>query len=201
MDIESLRDWANQNQGLLSIISILVTLILGIVGWVCGFFKWALGKFNNKTPSINAGTDIRTGGDISEDNKIFTQDGGINSLNVQGENITLDVTTNQTPISLLNMRERRITQKNELANSGLTQEVQGQIYNAMRNIDWLIDFQSDKFDGDDNLFYENLPISTIITGIPPSPQAQAELKRYYLDLGFSSVEFGYAKGECKVILS
>lgn len=87
MDIESIKNWANNNQGFLTIILFFASVF---IGWVSGFFKWLLGKFNGKTPYISAGGDIKAGGDISVGNKTFIQKGGKNSKNIQGENIILN---------------------------------------------------------------------------------------------------------------
>ena len=87
MDTEIIKNWANQNQGLLAIILFLLSLI---IGWVSGFFKWIFSKFKRKTPYINAGGDIRAGGDISVGNKTFIQKSGKSSKNIQGENITVN---------------------------------------------------------------------------------------------------------------
>jgi len=86
MDIESIKNWANINQGFLAIILFLASMF---IGWISGFFKWLLGKFNGKTPYISAGGNIMAGGDISVGNKTFVQKGGKNSKNIQGENIIL----------------------------------------------------------------------------------------------------------------
>ena len=83
MDIQTITNWANQNQGLLAIILFLATLI---IGWVSGFFKWIFKK--DKTPFISAGGDIKAGGNITVGNKTFIQKSGENSENIQGENIT-----------------------------------------------------------------------------------------------------------------
>lgn len=85
--INVLKDWSNQNQGFLAIILFTATLF---IGWISGFFKWLLGKFDRKNPYITAGGDIKAGGDISVGNKIFNQKSGKNSTNIQGENITLN---------------------------------------------------------------------------------------------------------------
>jgi hypothetical protein len=87
MDINIIKDWANQNQGFLEIIMFLLTLI---IGWISGFFKWVFGQFNRKTPYISAGGDIKAGGDITVANKTFIQKSGKNSTNIQGENIILN---------------------------------------------------------------------------------------------------------------
>ena len=87
MEIQIIKDWANQNQGLLAIILFLASLI---TGWFSGFFKWLFGKFKSNTPFISAGGDIKAGGDISVGNKTFIQKSGKNSKNIQGENITLN---------------------------------------------------------------------------------------------------------------
>lgn len=87
MDINTLKDWANQNQGFLTIILFLVSLF---IGWVSGFLKWFFKKFDKKTPFISAGGNIKAGGDISVGNKTFIQKSGKNSKNIQGENITLE---------------------------------------------------------------------------------------------------------------
>jgi len=87
MDIEIIKNWANQNQGFLAIILFLISLF---IGWISGFFKWFFGKFNRKNPYINAGGDIKAGGDISVGNKTFIQKSGKNSKNIQGENITVN---------------------------------------------------------------------------------------------------------------
>lgn len=87
MDLNNIKTWANNNEGLLSIILFLVTLI---IGWISGFFRWILGKFKSNTPFISAGGDIKAGGDISVGNKKFIQKSGSNSKNIQGENITLN---------------------------------------------------------------------------------------------------------------
>ena len=83
MDIHTITNWANQNQGLLAIILFLATVI---IGWVSGFFRWIFNK--GKTPSISAGGDVKAGGDISVGNRTFIQKSGKNSENIQGENIT-----------------------------------------------------------------------------------------------------------------
>lgn len=67
MDINILKDWANQNQGFLAIILFLVSLL---IGWISGFFKWLFGK--------------------SVGNKTFIQKNGKYSKNIQGENITVN---------------------------------------------------------------------------------------------------------------
>ena len=87
MEIQIIKDWANQNQGLLAIILFVASLI---IGWISGFFKWFFGKFKSNTPFISAGGDIKAGGDISAGNKTFIQKSGKNSKNIQGENITLN---------------------------------------------------------------------------------------------------------------
>jgi hypothetical protein len=87
MDIQILKNWANQNQGFLAIILFLVSLF---IGWISGFFKWFIRKFNKKNPYISAAGDIKAGEDISVGNKTFIQKGGKNSKNIQGENITVN---------------------------------------------------------------------------------------------------------------
>lgn len=87
MEIQIIKDWANQNQGLLAIILFLASLI---IGWFSGLFKWIFGKFKSNTPFISAIRDIKAGGDISVGNKTFIQKSGKNSKNIQGENITLE---------------------------------------------------------------------------------------------------------------
>jgi len=88
MEIQAIKDWANQNQGFLAIVLFLISLA---IAWVSGFFKWVFGKFNkSKAPFISAGRDIKAGGDISVGNKTFIQKSGKNSKNIQGENITLN---------------------------------------------------------------------------------------------------------------
>lgn len=87
MEIQVIKDWANQNQGPLAILLFLASLI---IGWVSGFFKWLIGKFRKNPPFISAGRDIKAGGDISVGNKTFIQKSGKNSKNIQGENITLN---------------------------------------------------------------------------------------------------------------
>lgn len=87
MEIQIIKDWANQNQGFLAIVLFLVSLL---IGWISGFFKWLLVKFNKKNPYISAGGDIKAGGDISVGNKTFIQKGGKNSKNIQGENVTIN---------------------------------------------------------------------------------------------------------------
>lgn len=82
-----ITDWTNQNQGLLTIILFLASLV---IGWVSGFFKWILNKFKNDAPFIKAGGNIKNGGDITVGNKTFIQKSGKNSKNIQGENITLN---------------------------------------------------------------------------------------------------------------
>jgi hypothetical protein len=87
MEIQIIKDWANQNQGLLAIILFLASLI---IGWFSGLFKWIFGKFKSNVHFISAGGDIKAGGDISVGNKTFIQKSGKNSKNIQGENITLN---------------------------------------------------------------------------------------------------------------
>lgn len=87
MDIESIKNWANINQGFLAIILFFASLF---IGWISGFFKWLFGKFSQKNPSISAGRDIKAGGDIFVGNKKFIQKSGKNSENIQGENITVN---------------------------------------------------------------------------------------------------------------
>ena len=87
MDIITIKDWANQNQGFLAIILFLISLF---IGWVTGFFKWLFEKFHRNTPYISAGRDIKAGGNISAGNKTFIQKSGKNSKNIQGENITVN---------------------------------------------------------------------------------------------------------------
>lgn len=87
MEIEVIKDWANQNQGVLSILLFLASLV---IGWMSGFFKWLVGKFSKNADLISAGRDIKAGGDVSAGNKKFIQKGGKNSKNIQGENITLN---------------------------------------------------------------------------------------------------------------
>ncbi|HPN55209.1 MAG TPA: hypothetical protein PLB52_04825 [Candidatus Moranbacteria bacterium] len=86
MEIQIIKDWANQNQGFLAIILFLVSLF---IGWISGFFKW-LFKLDKKNPYISAGGDIKAGGDISVGNKTFIQKSGKNSKNIQGEDITVN---------------------------------------------------------------------------------------------------------------
>lgn len=85
--INTLKDWANQNQGFLAILLFLISLL---IGWISGFFKWFFGKFDMKNPYISTGGDIKAGGDISVGNKTFIQRGGKNSKNIQGENVTIN---------------------------------------------------------------------------------------------------------------
>lgn len=85
--INTLKDWANQNQGFLAIVLFSASLF---IGWISGFFKWLFGKFDRKNPYISAGGGIKAGGDISVGNKTFIQKGGKNSKNIQGENITVN---------------------------------------------------------------------------------------------------------------
>ncbi|KKS53116.1 MAG: hypothetical protein UV19_C0014G0011 [Parcubacteria group bacterium GW2011_GWA2_42_28] len=87
MDIELIKNRANQNQGFLAILLFLISLF---IGWISGFFKWLLGKFNRKTSYISAGGDVKAGGDISVGNKTFIQKSGKNSKNIQGEHIILN---------------------------------------------------------------------------------------------------------------
>lgn len=87
MDIESIKNWANGNQGFLAIILFFTSVL---IGWVSGFFKWLSEKFNGKTPHISAGGNIQAGGDISVGNKTYIQRSGKNSKNIQGENITVN---------------------------------------------------------------------------------------------------------------
>jgi hypothetical protein len=87
MDIESIKNWANINQGFLAIILFFASLF---IGWISGFFKWLFGKLGKKNPYINAGGDIKAGGDIFVGNKTFIQKSGKNSENIQGENITVN---------------------------------------------------------------------------------------------------------------
>ena len=87
MEIELIKNWANQNQGFLAIILFLISLF---VGWISGFFKWLFGKFGKKNPYISAGRDIKAGSDIFVGNKTFIQKSGKNSENIQGENITVN---------------------------------------------------------------------------------------------------------------
>ena len=87
MEIQIIKDWANQNQGFLAIILFLLALV---IGWISGLFKLIFGKLKNSTPFINAGGDIKAGGDISVGNKKFIQKNGKNSQNTQGEHITLN---------------------------------------------------------------------------------------------------------------
>ncbi len=84
---DQITSWANQNQGLLDIILFLVSLL---IAWISGLFKWIFKKLKNNTPFISAGGDIKAGGDISVGNRTFIQNGGENSKNIQGENITLN---------------------------------------------------------------------------------------------------------------
>lgn len=85
MDISTVTNWANDNQGLLAIILFLATLVVGCISW---FSKLLLDK--KKAPFINAGGDIKAGGNISVGNKVFNQKGGKSSENIQGENITVN---------------------------------------------------------------------------------------------------------------
>ena len=87
MEIQIIKDWANQNQGFLAIILFLTSLL---IAWISGFFKWLFVKFDRKAPYINAGGDIKAGGDISVGNKTFIQKSGKSSKNIQGENITVN---------------------------------------------------------------------------------------------------------------
>jgi len=79
MDIRTITNWANQNQGLLAIILFLATVI---IGWVSGFFKWIFNK--DKIPLMSAG------GNVTVRHKTFIQKSGKNSENIQGENITIN---------------------------------------------------------------------------------------------------------------
>jgi len=73
MDIQFIKEWANQNQGFLAIILFLLTII---IGWISGFFRWIINKCN-KNKSLMG-------------NKTFIQKSGKNSHNIQGENITIN---------------------------------------------------------------------------------------------------------------
>ncbi len=84
---DQISSWANQNQGLLTIILFLASLV---IAWISGLFKWIFNKLKNNTPFISAGGDIKAGSDISVVNRTFIQKGGKNSKNIQGENITLN---------------------------------------------------------------------------------------------------------------
>jgi hypothetical protein len=87
--IQTITDWANQNQGLLAILIFLATII---VAWFSGFLKWIFHKFFHKqpVPFISAGGDIKAGGNITVGNRTFVQKTGKGSENVQGENITVN---------------------------------------------------------------------------------------------------------------
>lgn len=88
-----------------------------------------------------------------------------------------------------------------LNDRGLTREVQEQVSNAKKHIESLIDYILNQCDGDWILFSERLPITTTITWNPPGRQAQRELRRHYIGLGFSGVEFHDAKEGFTVTLS
>ena len=87
MGFQTIKDWANQNQGFLAIILFLISLF---IGWISGLFKWLFEKINKRHPFINAGGDIKAGGDITVGNKTFIQKSGKNSKNIQGENIIVN---------------------------------------------------------------------------------------------------------------
>jgi hypothetical protein len=85
MDI--LTNWANQNQGVLAIVLFLLTLI---ISWASGLFKWIFSKFKKNIPTISTDGDIIADRDILVGNKTFIQKSGKDSINIQGENITLN---------------------------------------------------------------------------------------------------------------
>ncbi len=99
------------------------------------------------------------------------------------------------------MENRRSLNLEGLNDGGLTRGVQEQISNAKKHIEGLIDYILNQCDGNMILFSERLPISTTITWNPPGRQAQGELRRHYIGLGFSHVEFHDAKEGVKVTLS
>lgn len=79
-----LTEWANLNQGVLSIILFLLTLFIACCS---GLAKWILKKFN-KEASYTAEENIAANSTIV--NKTFIQNSGANSTNIQSENITLN---------------------------------------------------------------------------------------------------------------
>jgi hypothetical protein len=88
MALESIKIWANNNQGFLTLIIFLVSLI---IGWFSGLFKWIFNKlFKKNSPIISAGGDIKVGRDIIVGNKKFIQKGGKNSVNIQGDKIDVN---------------------------------------------------------------------------------------------------------------
>lgn len=68
MDLKTFIDWANENQGLLAIIIFIISLVIGLIGWIFNKSK------NN--PVIK---------------KKFIQKGGKKSKNIQAENINLNI--------------------------------------------------------------------------------------------------------------
>lgn len=88
-EILKLKDWVNNNQGILSIILFLAS---GIIAWLFGALKWILGRSNKKTTprKIIGGNKLSVGGDIIFGNKTFTQKSGKNSTNIQGKNIKIN---------------------------------------------------------------------------------------------------------------
>ena len=87
MDIETIKNWANQNQGYLAIILFLATMV---IGWASGLFRLIFSRNQDRTPHISAGGNIKAGGNISVGNKIFNQKSGNGSHNYQGEKITVN---------------------------------------------------------------------------------------------------------------
>lgn len=87
MDIQTFKEWANQNQGLLAIYIFLATLMISLVSW---FLKFIFSKFKKEKPFISAGGNITAGRDIHVGNTKFIQKSGSKSTNIQGENINLN---------------------------------------------------------------------------------------------------------------
>jgi len=58
MDINIVKDWANQNSGFVTAIGVVVTLFLTCIAWTTGFLKWIFRKLKNDISFTNANKNI-----------------------------------------------------------------------------------------------------------------------------------------------
>ncbi len=79
MDFETIKNWANQNQGLL-------TIILFVLGGGATFLKWVFDKYRSSPPIVGMHKEKKDI-NVASRNKTFVQSSGENSTNIQGENI------------------------------------------------------------------------------------------------------------------
>lgn len=89
-----LFDWANRNQGALTLMLFLLSFVLA---WVSGIFRWIICRFdlfrkfckNHKQfMSVDKAREVKSINPNTSE-LIFIQKSGKNSVNVQGKNISI----------------------------------------------------------------------------------------------------------------